>query len=131
MRKEFEMSKQQLTTLKEACKPVPYMIIGNSFPPSPQENANRAWETLGHEMGFKPMSAQPMQGKGIEYFTAEQDEKIINATIENKPKDRFINATLKDIVKQLESCSYDSEGGNLENNIAFIELKRRSEEGGK
>lgn len=33
---------------------------------------------------------------------------------------------LKEIVKQLESCKYECEGGSLENNVAFIELKQMS-----
>jgi len=35
--------------------------------------------------------------------------------------------TLAEIVDQLEFCDYQCEGGPLRNNIAFIELKRRSE----
>ena len=48
------------------------MIIGNVLPASPQENANRAWENLGSKMGFKGMTVQPVKGKGVAYFTAEQ-----------------------------------------------------------
>ena len=72
MRKEFEMTENQLKELKEACKPVPYMIFGGREPSSPQENANRAWGKLGSEMGFKHMSVQPVRGKGVAYFTAEE-----------------------------------------------------------
>ena len=32
--------------------------------------------------------------------------------------------TMKEIVEQLESCKYKCIGGNLENNIAFIQLKK-------
>jgi hypothetical protein len=31
---------------------------------------------------------------------------------------------LKEIVEQLESCNFECEGGSLQNNSAFIELKR-------
>ena len=72
MRKEYELTENQLKELIEACKPVPYMIIGNVMPSSPQENANRAWEKLGNEMGFKHMTVQPVKGKGVAYFTAEE-----------------------------------------------------------
>lgn len=34
---------------------------------------------------------------------------------------------LKEIVEQLESCNYECEAGPLENNVAFIELKKRVE----
>jgi hypothetical protein len=32
--------------------------------------------------------------------------------------------TLQEIIEQLESCHYECEAGTLENNVAFIELKR-------
>jgi hypothetical protein len=32
--------------------------------------------------------------------------------------------TLQEIVEQLEFCNYECQGGKLENNVAFIELKR-------
>lgn len=34
--------------------------------------------------------------------------------------------TIEKIVSQLESCNYESEGGSLINNVAFISLKRMS-----
>lgn len=34
---------------------------------------------------------------------------------------------LKQIVEQLESCNFECEAGPLENNVAFIELKRMAE----
>ena len=71
MRKEFTMSKLQLDTLLDACKPVPYMVVGGVMPRSPQENANAAWARLGSEMGFDAMSVRPVPGKGMESFTAE------------------------------------------------------------
>ena len=74
MREEFTMSKGQLETLLDACKPVPYMVIGGIAPRSPQENANSAWARLGEEMGFEPMSVRPVSGKGMEVFTAEAIE---------------------------------------------------------
>lgn len=72
MRKEYELSKNQLDGLMEACKPVPYMIIGGKETSSPQENANRAWAELGNEMGFKYMTVQPVRGKSVSFFTAEE-----------------------------------------------------------
>jgi hypothetical protein len=36
---------------------------------------------------------------------------------------------LKEIVEQLESCEYECEGGPLEMNTAFIELKKAALEG--
>ena len=71
MRKEYEMTQEQLSKVLEACKPVPYILgTGGVEPASPQENANRAWAVLGKEMGFDPMSVRP-NGKGDRFFTAD------------------------------------------------------------
>ena len=71
MRKEFTMTKEQCDKMLEACKPVPYMVIGGVAPLSPQENVNAAWASLGLEMGFDAMSVRPVSGKGMEVFTAD------------------------------------------------------------
>jgi len=68
---EFKLTKKQLDDLLDACKPVIYMVIGGVPPASPQENANRAWESLGRELGFDHMSVRPVDGKGQDCFTAE------------------------------------------------------------
>ena len=69
MRKEFEMSEEQLNKILAACKPVPYIIVGGIAPRSPQENANAAWKSLGKEMGFDYLTVKPTQ-KGNRFFTA-------------------------------------------------------------
>lgn len=69
--KEYEMSQEDLDELLEACKPVPYMIIGGVAPMSPQERANAAWEKLGKKMGFRHMTVRPI-GKGDRFFMAEE-----------------------------------------------------------
>lgn len=76
MRKEFEMSEEQLKKLLEACKPTPVMYLpgGQLMGGTPQENANRAWDTLGKEMGFKGRTVKPIPGKDGKYFTAEPIE---------------------------------------------------------
>ena len=71
-RKEFCLNEDQFNRLMEACRPTPYMIIGGVMPRSPQENANEAWAVLGKELGFEPMSAQPVYGKDAHHFTAEE-----------------------------------------------------------
>jgi len=74
MRKEYEITTEELNTLLDACKPVPYMIVGNSPPRSPQENADTAWASLGRTHGFKWNTAEPVSGKSQQFFTAEQTE---------------------------------------------------------
>lgn len=73
--REFTMSQEQLDALLDACKPTPAMFIsgGQSLMGTPQENANRAWEKLGKEMGFKHMTVSP-SGKGQRTFNAEPTE---------------------------------------------------------
>lgn len=72
-RTEFEMSKQQLKDLLEACRDTPVMYLPGGAPmfSSPQENANRAWASLGASMGFDSTTVQPVTGKGDRFFTAE------------------------------------------------------------
>jgi hypothetical protein len=70
MRKEYEMTQKQLDKVLDACRPVPYMIVGGIAPRSPQENANDAWRALGEQMGFEPMTVQPVAGKSQRFFTA-------------------------------------------------------------
>ena len=74
MRREYEMSDAQLKKILDASRPVPYMIIGGVHPSSPQENANRAWEQLGREMGFSHMTVRPEPDKGYRFFTAEESK---------------------------------------------------------
>jgi len=69
-RKEFEITEEQLDTLMEACKPVPMIMLQCGDPPSPQENANSAWKSLGSNLGFDHMTVQPVSGKGTRFFTA-------------------------------------------------------------
>lgn len=67
---EFKMTEAQLEKLLDACKPTVCIMVGSYTPPSPQENANRAWAILGEEMGFQPMTVRPIAGKSDRHFTA-------------------------------------------------------------
>ena len=71
MRTEFEMTQEQLDKILDACKPVMMIALQCGTPTSPQENANRAWEALGKEIGFDYMTVEP-SGKGNRFFTAER-----------------------------------------------------------
>lgn len=70
MSETYEMTEEQLDKILDASKPVPYIKVGNSFPSSPQERANRAWKALGEEMGFQHMTVSPIPDKGDRFFTA-------------------------------------------------------------
>lgn len=73
MRKRYEMTQAQLDKILDACKPVPMIALQCGAPSSPQENANRAWEALGNELGFDHMSVQPTS-EGNRVFTAESKD---------------------------------------------------------
>lgn len=66
---EYEMTSEDLEKILEACKPVPYLVMGGREPQSPQERANAAWSELGSRMGFDHMTVQPTMN-GDRYFTA-------------------------------------------------------------
>ena len=51
-RVSYEMTQEDLDTIMNACKRTPCMMIGGSTGPSPQENANNAWASLGKKMGL-------------------------------------------------------------------------------
>lgn len=68
--KDFEMTQAQLDKLLDACKPVLMIALQCGTPPSPQENANAAWASLGEVMGFDAMTVKP-NGKGDRFFSAE------------------------------------------------------------
>lgn len=70
MRKDYEMTDDDLAQILEACKPVPAIALQCGPISSPQENANRAWKNLGERMGFDYMTVKP-NGKGEKHFSAE------------------------------------------------------------
>lgn len=70
-RREYEMTEADLRTLLDACKPVLAIALQCGPISSPQENANRAWQQLGHKMEFNYLTVQPVRGKGQRFFTAE------------------------------------------------------------
>jgi hypothetical protein len=73
-RVNYEMTEEDKRALLEACKSVPYLVVGGCAPSSPQENANRAWQRLGEKMGFNYMTVKPIQGKGVRFFSAVPSE---------------------------------------------------------
>lgn len=72
-RKEFDLTEEDYETLLKASEPVPYIIIGNMIPRSPQERANDAWQELGKKMGFHYMTVKP--GNSRLKFTAIPKEE--------------------------------------------------------
>ncbi len=75
MRREYEMSEEQFAALLDASAPVVCIKIGNSWPRTPQENANAAWAQLGKQMGFLSLTVKPIPGYKRR-FTAEAIEPV-------------------------------------------------------
>jgi len=74
MRKEFELSQDDLDQLLNASKAVPAVWLSGGQPMfgTPQENANREWKRVGKKYGFIWDTAQPVVGKGQRFITAEE-----------------------------------------------------------
>ena len=66
----YEMTEKDYEQLLAACKPVPMIMLQCGTPPSPQQNANRAWRNLGEKMGFDYMSVRPSSDNNPRKFTA-------------------------------------------------------------
>ena len=73
-RTNYEMTDDDLNELLNSCKPTPVMMVGGVSAPTPEENANSAWESLGKQMGFDYMSVRPINGKGMRFFSAIPSE---------------------------------------------------------
>lgn len=71
MRKEFELSDDQVKELLYISRPTPAIALNCGEPPSSQQMANDWWQKIGRELGFDYMTARPVQGKGARFFTAE------------------------------------------------------------
>ena len=69
---KFEMTDEQYNKIIAASQPVRCMMIGGVVPSSPQENANRAWQALGKEMGFDYFSVRPYGKDTPKMFTANE-----------------------------------------------------------
>lgn len=68
-RQEYIMEQADFDTLMDACKSVPLIMLQCGTPPSPQENANKAWINLGIKMGFDGTTVEPSDSNRLR-FTA-------------------------------------------------------------
>ena len=75
-RREYEMAQEDLRMLLDASKSTPVMYLSGGQPmfPTPQENANAAWVTLGKKMGFDSTTVKPSVS-GNRFFSAVSTEK--------------------------------------------------------
>lgn len=77
MRTEYKMEPDELQEILNISKDrEPVMKFGNYWTGNgPQERANAFWKLLAAKYGFVWDSAQPITGKGNEFFTAESKEE--------------------------------------------------------
>lgn len=74
--KRYEMTVEDLASLREACKPTPVMFLSGGTPMfDSQENANRKWKQLGEKYGFKWDSVRPSE-EGDRVFFAEPIQRM-------------------------------------------------------
>lgn len=69
MRKNFEMTEEDLRVLLDSMRPSPMIALQCGAPQSVQERANAAWASLGKKMGFDFMTVTP-SGGGQRFFSA-------------------------------------------------------------
>lgn len=72
MRKEFEMTKEELDEILKASESIPLIMLQCGMPPTPQERANAAWRELGKKRGFDWKTVRPVSGKSQNTFVAEE-----------------------------------------------------------
>jgi len=123
MKQEFEMSGEELQAIYDISRnQMPVMQIGGvSCGQDKQEMANKLWRQMADNYGFVWDSVEG-SARGQRFFLATPKAKVIPKTSEEIAMDKY--DSIKKIVTQLESCNYESEGGYLVNNIAFLALKR-------
>jgi len=115
-RVEYEMTKEELAELKESFKPVVAIMVGGSGPSSPQENANRAWASLGKKGGFDSMTVRP-SNKGERFFTAVPNETT--AQEEQRLKEE------KETSRTAEIKKLNADKEAIENRLSEIEKEAK------
>jgi len=136
MKQEFEMTQQEMDDIIAINKSqMPVMKIGNvTTGMDLQEKINSYWSGLADKYGFKQMTVEG-SSKGKLFFLAEPKPIVVPKTKTEIEIDKYVgnamgylnyNVTdaLKKIVTQLEKCDYESEGGFLKMNVAFLALKQ-------
>lgn len=140
MKQEFEMTQQEMDNIiainKGGGDPVMFLSGGQPMGESLQEKINQYWEILGNKYGFKPFTVEG-SAKGKLFFLAEPKPIEVPKTQTEIEIEKYIGdakgyigsggkEALRKIVAQFELCKYETEGGVLTNNIAFLALKELS-----
>lgn len=138
MKQEFEMTQSEMDDIIAINKSqMPVMKFGDYWSGMDlQEKINHYWETLGNKYGFKHLTVEG-SARGNLFFLAEpkpievpktQSEIEIEKYLEGVNMEHYLfgdtRSAIQKIVEQLEMCNYESVGGALKNNVAFLALKR-------
>jgi len=138
MKQEFEMTQEEMDHIvainKGGGDPVMFLSGGVAMGSSLQEKINQYWAILGNKYGFKPLNVEP-SSKGKLFFIAEPMPIVVPKTKTEIEVDKYLNGcenntnyqvkeAIGKIVKQLEWCNFGSEAGLLNNNVAFLALKK-------
>lgn len=133
------MTQQEMDNIiqinKDGGDPVMFLSGGTPMGSSLQEKVNRYWEILGNQYGFRPLTVEG-SSRGKLFFLAEPTPPPPPPKTQTEIEmDKYLHGTegyisgavqtaIVKIVKQLEDCEYECEGGFLKNNVAFLSLKR-------
>lgn len=124
MKQEFEMTQEEMDKIldinKNASNTV-MMVGGVDFSHNLTDAINAYWGILGEKYGFKTQTVEA-SSKGELFFLAESCPIKVPKTQTEIEMDKY--DTLDKIVKQLEWCNYECEGGSLKMNVAFLSLKQ-------
>lgn len=124
MKQEFEMQQSEMDFILDINKHnsnTVMMIGGVDFSHNLTDAINAYWKELGYKYGFKWDTVEG-SAKGKLFFLAEPKPIVVPKTQTEIEIEKY--DTIEKIVTQLEGCNYESEGGFLNNNVAFIALKR-------
>lgn len=121
MKQEFEMTQKEMDkiiSINKSTSNTVVMIGGVDMSNNLTEAINAYWRILGDKYGFKPLTAEG-SSRGKLYFLAEPIPPP--KTAKEIEMDKY--DSLQKIVDKLEEGEYESIGGDLVNNIAFVKLK--------
>jgi len=123
MKQEFEMSEEQLQAIYDISRnQMPVIYVGTWMgTESKQEKANKLWQKMADDMGFVWDSVEP-SSKGERFFLATPKPKVIPKTKMEIDMEKY--DSIKKIADKLESSNYETEGGFLKDDTAFLALKK-------
>jgi hypothetical protein len=124
MKQEFEMSyaeMDKIICINKANSNTVMMVGGVDFSNNLTEAINAYWKILADKYGFEWDTVEG-SSKGKLFFLAKSKPIIVPKTRIEIEMDKY--DTIKKIVEQLEFCYYEAKGGFLNDNVAFLSLKR-------